>query len=137
MIKSIVQFLTVITSRKLLSHFTVFCSLTALDQPPPELHAYASSTTCIAVSWTSISFESLRGYVIFYTALTSSARRKRRSVPATPELNVTLTSLERNSSFLTGLNEFYIYSVESAGFTDFEIGPRTNTVYIITNQTGE
>ena len=109
----------------------------SLDQPPTELYAYAYSTTTIAVSWSPISFETLLGYVIFYAPLTASAQtRKRRSLVVSSELNVTITSPEQNSTFLTGLNQFYNYSVQVAGFTQSKIGPKTGAVFVITNQTG-
>lgn len=109
----------------------------SLDQPPKELYAYAYSTTTIAVSWSPISFETLLGYVIFYAPPAASAQtRKRRSLVVSSELNVTITSPEQNSTFLTGLNQFYNYSVQVAGFTQSKIGPRTGTVFVITNQTG-
>ncbi|KAL9958730.1 hypothetical protein ACROYT_G035784 [Oculina patagonica] len=108
-----------------------------LDKPPASLDIYAWSTTRIHVSWSPISFQSLRGYVIFYKPLNSVAQRKRRIRSLTPftEYNVTITSIDTNSTFVSGLNQFYNYSVQAAGFTDFELGPRTNTVYILTNQT--
>ena len=109
----------------------------SLDQPPTELYAYAYSTTTIALSWSPISFETLLGYVIFYAPLTASAQtRKRRSLVVSSELNVTITSPEQNSTFLTGLNQFYNYSVQVAGFTQSKIGPKTGAVFVITNQTG-
>ena len=66
-----------------------------------------------------------------------SPGRRKRSAPPLAELNETIKSLITSRRFLTGLNEFTNYSVQAAGFTDFEVGPRTITVYIITNQTGE
>ena len=109
----------------------------SLDQPPTELYAYAYSTTTIAVSWSPISFETLLGYVIFYAPLAPSAQtRKRRSLVVSSELNVTITSPEQNSTFLIGLNQFYNYSVQVAGFTQSKIGPRTGAVFVVTNQTG-
>ena len=111
--------------------------MTALDHPPPSLNAFAWSTTSIRVSWSPVSFKSLRGYVIFYTPINSVVSRKRRSVSSATEFNVTITPVDKNSTLLTGLNQFTNYSVQASGFTDFEVGPRTNAIYIITNQTGE
>ena len=126
----------VATDSRNLQKFAFSVLPAALEEPPPSIELSPWSLSAIQVSWSPLSFELLRGYVIFYKSMKSPGRRK-RSAPPLAEFNETITSLNTSRRFLTGLNEFTNYSVQAAGFTDFEVGPRTITVYIITNQTGE
>lgn len=126
----------VATDSRNLQKFAFSVLPAALEEPPPSIELSPWSLSAIQVSWSPLSFELLRGYVIFYKPMESPGRRKRSALPLA-ELNETITSLNTSRRFLTGLNEFTNYSVQAAGFTDFEVGPRTITVYIITNQTGE